>query len=280
MKPTFRLFVMTFLIGTANVGARLSASLAATEPDLPVTTHQHLLPSTDSAATATQQAPPKPDPAAKPKRKLDADLSGFDVSDDKSGKKVSTMLGGSRTAAVPSATLLAPHRAKFYGACADFLWSFAGHSEGYVLLITDEDETQIVRQQVKDNRYRFAGASDKLQPGTLYFWRVQVLPNTLASEPLEFVVVSPDERQAIDRAIAAVPGGDLYESTLSRAHIFVEHRLWFDALGAYNDLVSKYPNRAELYEDRAAIYAQIPSTKAFSDADSARASELSKSKIP
>jgi hypothetical protein len=214
--------------------------------------------------------------ADKPKRKLDADLSGFDVSDDKSGKKVSTMLGGSRSAAVPSATLLAPRRAKFYGASADFLWSFTGHTEGYVLLITDEDETQIVRQQLKAPPYRFDAPVDKLQPGETYFWRVQVLPNTLASEPLEFVVVSADERQAIDKAIAAVPAGDPYQAGLARARILTDHRLWFDALGAYNELIAKYPDRAELYQDRGAIYAQIPVTKPLSDADLARAAQLPK----
>jgi hypothetical protein len=229
-------------------------------------------------AGQTQQPPTKQDQktADKPKRKLDADLSGFDVSDDKSGKKVSTMLGGSRSAAVPSATLLAPRRAKFYGASADFLWSFAGHTEGYVLLITDEDETQIVRQQLKAPPYRFDAPVGKLQPGETYFWRVQVLPNTLASEPLEFVVVSAAERQAIDKAIAAVPAGDPYQAGLTRARILTDHRLWFDALGAYNELIAKYPDRAELYQDRGAIYAQIPVTKPLSDADLARAAQLPK----
>jgi Domain of Unknown Function (DUF928) len=227
-------------------------------------------PAQQPSATPSKQA------ADKPKRKLDTDLSGFDVSDDKSGKKVSTMLGGSRSAAVPSATLLAPHCAKFYGASADLLWSFSGHNEGYIVLITDEDETQIVRQQVKDTRYRVNAPSDKLQPGETYYWRVQVLPNTLASDPLEFVVVSADERHAIDQAIAAIPNGDPYESGLARARVLVDHRLWFDALGAYNDLIAKYPNRADLYQDRATIYAQIPATKSLSDADSNRATSLSK----
>src|SRR5262249_10784522 len=147
---------------------------------------------------------------------------GFDVSDDKSGKRISAMLGGSRSAAVPSATLLAPRRAKFYGASADFLWSFAGHSDGYVLLITNEAETQIVRQQLNTPRYRFDAPLGKLQSGETYFWRVQVLPNTLASDPLEFVVVSADERQAIDRAIAGISGGDPYQGALARARIFMD----------------------------------------------------------
>jgi hypothetical protein len=224
--------------------------------------------------TRAQQPAPGSDPsAAKPKHKLDADLSGFDVSGD---KKVSTMLGGSRSAAVPSATLLAPHRAKLYGASALFPWSFAGHNEGYVVIITDEDETQLVHQQVKEPRYHFDPSKTKLQPGETYYWRVQVLPNTLASDPLEFVVVSADERQAIDKALAAIPSGDPYESSLARAHLFIDHRLWFDALGAYDELIAKYPTRSELYQERGTIYSQIAVTKPLADADFARASQSTK----
>lgn len=225
-----------------------------------------------------QQPPSKPDASAgtstdKSKRKLDADLSGFDVSDD---KKVSTMLGGSRGAAVPSATLLAPRRAKLYGASALFPWSFTGHNEGYVIIITDEDETQLVHQQVKEPRYHFDPAKTNLQPGQIYYWRVQVLPNTLASEPLEFVVVTAEERQAIDKALAAIPAGDPYESSLARAHVFIDHRLWFDALGAYDELIAKYPARSELYQQRGTIYSQIAVTKPQADADFARASQPTK----
>ncbi len=230
-----------------------------------------------SPLTRAQQPPPSTDPAAaKPKRKLDADLSGFDVSGDKSDKKVSTMLGGSRSAAVPSATLLAPHRAKLYGASALFPWSFTGHNEGYVVIITDEDETQLVHQQVKEPRFHFDTSKTKLQPGETYYWRVQVLPNALASEPLEFVVVTAEERQAIDKALAAIPAGDPYESALARAHLFVDHRLWFDALGAYDELITKYPTRSELYQERGTIYTQIAVTKPQADADFARAAQPTK----
>lgn len=224
-----------------------------------------------------QQPPPKPDQTApKPKRKLDADLSGFDVSADKSDKKVATMLGGSRSAAVPSATLLAPHRAKLYGPSAVLSWTFAGHNEGYVIIVADEDETQLVHQQVKEPRYRLDPSKAKLQPGDTYYWRIQVLPNTLASDPLEFVVVSAQERQEIEKAIVAIPLGDSYESALARAHVYIDHRLWFDALGAYDDLIAKFPNRSELYEERGKIYAQIPVTKPLADADFARAAQPGK----
>jgi Domain of Unknown Function (DUF928) len=229
---------------------------------------------------ATQQPPqPKPDPksavsdpTAKSKRKvLDVDLSGFDISDNKSDKKVTTMLGGSRTAAIPSAVLLAPHRAKFLGQSATFDWSFTGHNEGYVLSITDEDETQLVHLQLKEPHFRFDVPATKFRPGQTYYWRVQVLPNPLASEPLEFEVISVEEQQAIANAIAAIPSTDPYRSALAKAQILTDHRLWFDALGAYDDLIAKYPDHSELYDQRGAIYAQIPATKSLSETDFARA---------
>jgi hypothetical protein len=230
---------------------------------------------------AQQQSQPTPDPKTQPrasngpKRKvLDADLSGFDFSDNKSAKKVTTMLGGSRTAAIPSAILLAPRRAKFHGSSATFNWSFTGHNEGYVLIVTDEDETQLVHQQLKETHYRLDSSAARFQPGQTYYWRVQVLPNPLASEPLEFVVVSSEEQGVIDQAIGAIPSTDPYQSALARARILTDHRLWFDALGAYDDLIAKFPDRSELYDQRGAIYAQIPATKPLSDADFASADKL------
>jgi hypothetical protein len=231
----------------------------------------------NSSSRAQQQPKPDPksatpDPTAKPKRKsLDADLSGFDISDPKSDKKVTTMLGGSRTAAIPSAILLAPRRAKFLGQSATFDWSFSGHNEGYFLIITDEDETQLLHQQLKETHYRLDPAAAKFQPGQIYYWRVQVLPNALASEPLEFEVISAEEQQAIAKAIAAVPTTDPYQSALAKVQILTDHRLWFDALGGYDDLIAKFPDHSALYDQRGAIYAQIPITKSLAEADFARA---------
>ncbi len=227
-----------------------------------------------------QQPPPTPDPkaappasnAVKPKRKvLDADLSGFDVSDSKANQKVTTMLGGSRSAAIPSAVLLAPRRAKFYGSSATFRWSFTGHHEGYIIIITDDDEAQLVHKEVNEPRYRFDPAAAKFEPGQTYYWRVQVLPNPLACEPSEFVAVSAEERQAIERAIAAILAADPYQTALARAKIFTDHRLWFDALGAYDDLIAQYPNHPELYDQRGAIYYQLDATKSQAEGDFNRA---------
>ena len=255
-----------------NVGARFSVTQS-------IPANQAIAESPSQPSTLQQQSQPTPDPKSpppptnnKPKRKvLDADLSGFDISDNKSDKKVTTMLGGSRTAAIPSAILLAPQRAKLLGQSAEFNWSFAGHNEGYVLIITDEDETQLLRQPLKETHYRLDAPATRFQPGQTYYWRVQVLPNPLASEPLEFEVIPAEEQRAISKAIAAIPSTDPYQSALAKARILTDHRLWFDAIGAYDDVIAKYPDRSELYEQRGAIYAQVPAAKPLSEADFARA---------
>jgi Domain of Unknown Function (DUF928) len=288
MKPAIAcsLLTATFLVQPTHIqnGATAASQVEANVGMLPNATpsftgNQPSAKPSSLLAALPQQSQPTPDPKSpaapannKPKRKvLDADLSGFDISDPKSEKKVTTMLGASRTAAIPSATLLAPKRAKFYGQSATFDWSFAGHNEGYILIITDEDETQLVHLQLKETRYRLETSAIKFQPGQTYYWRVQVLPNPLASEPLEFEVVSAEEQQAITTAIAAIPTTNPYQAALAKAQILTDRRLWFDALGAYDDLIAKYPERSELYNQRGAIYAQIPATKSQSESDFARA---------
>jgi len=214
--------------------------------------------------------------ATKPAKKhLDADLSGFDLSDEK-GKKVATSFGGSRGASFPSATLLAPKLAKFYGGAALFQWTSGGKNDGYVLLITDEDETQIVKQPVTESHYKLAPDQNKLKAGETYYWRVQVLPSVTAGDSLGIRVVSAVERRAIDSALAALHGTDAYKIGQARAKVFSDHRLWFDAIGAYTDLIEKYPNRAELYEQRGKIYAQVDATSNLAEADSVRAADLRK----
>lgn len=216
------------------------------------------------------------DAGAKPKKHLAADLSGFDLSDDKS-KNISTMLGGSRGASFPSATLYAPKLAKFYGGAALFQWASDGKNDGYVLLITDEDETQIVKQPVKETHYLLPAEQNKLHAGQTYYWRVQVLPSTTAGDSLGIKVVSAAERQAINKALAAAQGPDAYKAGLARAKIFTDHRLWFDAIGAYTELIEKYPNRAELYDERGKIYSQVDATSKLAEADAVRAADLNKS---
>ncbi len=104
-----------------------------------------------------------------------------------------------------------------------------------------------------------------------------VLPATVAGDPLGIQVVSATERKEIDKALAAIPTGDAYQAGLARAELYTQHRLWFDAIGAYTELIAKYPDRAELYGQRGKIYSQVDATSKLAAADAARAAALPKS---
>lgn len=225
-----------------------------------------------SQQSSTPAKPTAPKPGANPKKKLlDADLQGFELSDD---KNVHTTVGGTRGPAAPLATLLAPKMAKLYGPSALFQWSTTSHNEGYIFAIVDDDEARVVREQVKDPSYELPAGLDKLKPGETYQWRVQVLPHTAPGEGLDFMVVSAEERQQIEKELAAIPAGDAYEAGFARARLFVAHHLWFDSIGAYTELIEKFPNRAELYEDRGAIYSSVDVTRELGEKDRAMAAKL------
>jgi hypothetical protein len=223
-------------------------------------------PASKSASNANSVGKPKP-------KLTDADLSGFDLSDDKS-RKVTTNSGGTRGGVeVPSATLLAPRIGKLYGASALFQWAPIGPTDGYIFTIVDDDETQLVRQQSKDPNFKLSGLG-KLKPGATYHWKVQALPRTVAGNPLDVEVVAATERVKIDKELAAIPAGDPYDSGLARARVFVQHKIWFDAIGAYSDLIEKFPDRAQPYEDRGALYSKIDVTHKRGEADLAKAATL------
>jgi hypothetical protein len=218
------------------------------------------------------QKPDSAKPAATTKKKLqDDDLKGFDVSDAKSVGH--TAVGATRgDVKIPSAKLLAPPKARLYGASALFQWAPIGPTDGYMFYIVDDDQTQLVRQKVTDPNFRISDLG-KLKPGETYSWKVQSLPSTVPGEPLEIAVVGGTERQKIARELAAI-SGDSFDAGFARARVFVAHKLWFDAIGAYTDLIAKFPDRAQPYEDRGAIYSQLEATKKRGEADLAKAATL------
>jgi Domain of Unknown Function (DUF928) len=236
-----------------------------------------------------QGAPPSPQPpkppqstakdAAKapPRKRLVADLSGFEMSDPNRTRKQRAMLGATRGGASRLPLLLAPDLAKFYGLAPLFAWRYPGRTEGFEIVFRDDDDNEILSQQVSAAEFRLKDASPRFQPGKTYYWSVRAVPSLMESrfsQAAGFVVVSDSERQQIEKELAAISPGDAYQAGTARARVLVNHRLWYDAIGAYSDLIKEFPDRAELYEARGTIYAQIEVTKAEADADFARADEL------
>jgi hypothetical protein len=229
------------------------------------------------------QPPPKPPqttakdaPKAPPRKRLVADLSGFEMSDPNQTRKQRAMLGATRGGASRPPIPLAPDLAKFYGSSPLFAWQYPGRAEGFEIVFRDDDN-DILSQQVSAAEYRLKDASSRFQPGKTYYWSVRAFPSLMESRfspAAGFVVVADSERQQIEKELAAISPGDAYQAGTARARVSVNHRLWYDAIGAYGDLIKQFPDRAELYEERGTVYAQIEATKAQADADFAHADKL------
>ena len=69
-------------------------------------------------------------------------------------------------------------------------------------------------------------------------------------------------------------GVDGKEHQKQYAQILADHRLWFDAVDAYTDLITKNPEDPELHEKRGEIYDQLPGTHALGEEDFAIAEQL------
>jgi hypothetical protein len=186
------------------------------------------------------------------------------------------MVGATRGLAL-APTALAPKLGKFYGVAALFAWRTKGKANSFVLVFTDDDDVEVFRAEVNGDEYRYSPGAAHLKPGKNYAWMVQVNPplfGATPSQPAGLVVVSDKERADIENALAQISSSDAYQAALARAKVFTDHRLWYNALGAYADLIARYPDRAELYEQRGMIYAQLEVTKELAEKNFARADEL------
>ncbi len=230
------------------------------------------------ASSQQQSKQPKKNAEEPKKKRLVADLSGFELQDPGKMRAENTKLGATRGGLQPQA--LAPRRAKFYGASALFAWKYEGKATRFAVVFNDEDDNEVFHAEATGKEYRLPPKAYRFQPGKIYSWSVATAPPMIGanpSEPVEFVVLSDAERAEIEKALAAIPKGDEYKAGLAFAKVLTDHRLWFDVIGAYTELIAKFPDRAELYEARGAVYHALKATQPLADADFARADELKKS---
>jgi len=221
------------------------------------------------------EAPKKDEPKEKARRKrVVSDLSGFDLLDQGKVKKESMVVGATRGFAPP--VLLAPRLGRVYGDRPVFEWSDDNKPAGFVVAVTDESQEEIFRAETATSQWAYPKDAPRLEPGRTYFWTVQASSGlfTSPSDPAGLLVMAGSQREEIDRALAAISAADPYEQGRARAKVFTDHRLWYDALSAYSDVIARFPDRPEAYEERATIYAQLDATQARADADFARAEGL------
>ena len=213
------------------------------------------------------------------RKKLVADLSGFELLKPGNSSNSQTVVGGTRGGAAPDA--LAPRLGKFYGPGAFFSWSNPAGASDFRFVITDDQDSQIFRTKVHGTSFVYPTGAPELQPGKIYSWSVASagMLGGDASDPVEFTVVSVTERQEIEKAIAAISKSDDWKAGLARAQVFTDHRLWYDALGAYCALIERWPDRAELFEKRGTIYSQLEITKPLAEKNFAENEKLTASQV-
>src|SRR5277367_287031 len=227
-----------------------------------------------------QQPPAASAPASKPAASGDLDaaaknnhtrvvtnLAGFDLTDTKRLAGQPMVVGATRGEhpVVP----LAPHLGKLYGAHPSFAWSYDDAAAKFAFVITDEADVEVFRAQVSGTRFRYPANAPALQDGKTYFWTVSTPTSPVSSAssyPSGILVVTAPERIEIDKKLAEISGNG-YEAGVARAQVFTDARLWYDAIDAYNALIERFPDRAELYERRGTIYAQLTCTQSLAEED-------------
>jgi len=242
-------------------------------------------------AEGQQQPPPKvsppeakragEQPPKSPRKRVVTDLSGFDLLEAKKVEKQTLVVGATR--GLPQPIALAPRLGKIYGLNPVLAWSCKGDATRFNFVLSDDAQKELFRAEVVGTEYRYPPTAPRLEPGKTYFWTVELASKVLGpnpSAPAGFLVISSSQRQEIEQAFAQVKASDPYESGLARARVFTDHRLWYDAIAAYTDLIARFPDRAELYEQRGMIYAQLDATQSLAEQDFSRADELQATKKP
>lgn len=215
-----------------------------------------------NAPIRAQQTPPPAKPA-----RVRAKLDGFDIAPT-SGKAPNQIGGASRDLGV--LTLYAPKLGKSYSLNPTFYWSGDDKSEYiFKLAALSSQESALYVKKVTGGKFTYPADAPALKPSETYVWSVQPendLMGGLASASV--LIVGGSSRSAIDAALTnakVTPG----EPSPAAAKVYVQNRLWFDAIAEYTNLIELHPDMPQYLHDRAEIYDQLQETRPLADADDA-----------
>jgi hypothetical protein len=262
---------LTLFVAAAAVSAQQPAPPAEKPPQ---DTNKAESNKQDSAAQQSANA-------AKPLKRVRVELKGFELDKTQTAAASSTQIGGGSRGIGGTTTLLAPRIGRTFTAHPTFRWSHSTQAQDFIFQLYDESGAVLFKARVDGLEYHYPENAPGLRPGAMYRWNVRPEVALLgdSSETFRFVRVTENEIKEIADALRPI-GVDSKEQQEQRAQILADHRVWFDAVAAYNDLITKNPEDTELHEKRGAIYDQLPGTRALGEEDFAVAEQLrSKSKL-
>jgi hypothetical protein len=220
--------------------------------------------SQSSAAGASQSAPEKRALERVHARKLD----GFELS-RKSSDSATQVAGASRSFGTDT-TLLAPRKGRAYSLNPLFQWSNANNKiKSYTFrLLAPDRERVIYEAEVSGTSWKYPGDAPALKPGSSYFWTVQPSMKVLgeAADPAELIVEGGEGRAKLADKLSGLP-----EWSQQRAELFVESRIWYDAVEVYTHLIADNPSDSHFLLARAELYDQLPQTSEAAANDRHRA---------
>lgn len=222
------------------------------------------------APSAETQSPASAD-SGKPHKRVHIDLSGFDLT-PKKGSDSNIEVGGATRGSLLAPVLYAPQHGRSYSTTPTFYWGQAGAMNKFRLTVYSSSGDVVHETTVEGKGFRYPAAAPPLEPGKTYSWTVQVegMRMTEAAQPVELMLLPREEREAMERRLSAV-SGEALEERIHRAEIFVDARLWYDAIESYTAIIEQYPEERRLYARRGEIYDQIAATYELAEKDFARA---------
>lgn len=199
-----------------------------------------------------------------------AKLDGFNIAPT-SGKAPNQIGGASRD--LGALTLYAPKLGKAYTLTPTFNWSAADDKTEYTFKLSalSTQESVIYVKKVLGGKFTYPADAPALKPSETYIWSVQPENDLMGGvAQASLLVVGGANRTAIETQLAnaKVAAG---EPSAAAAKIYVDNRLWFDAIAEYTALIEKHPDMPQYYKDRAAVYDQLPETHDLADDDAAKA---------
>lgn len=225
-----------------------------------------------ASATGAATANPAPaaqsaatPPPARPAR-VRAKLDGFDVSPKSA--KAPNQVGGASRGLEGTPTLYAPQAAKAFTTRPTFYWSSLDDSQKMDFRLTNAAGDTVYETTLTGSQLAYPADAPQLAPGTTYFWTVQPAANLMGppAKPVAIQIVGGGDRAAVESALASDSASTL-AGEVARAQVFVDQRLWYDAIAAYTALIDKHPEDASLRAARAKVYDQVPATQPLADAD-------------
>lgn len=227
------------------------------------------------------QQPPqsaKPAPAttqkeSKRRTRVVTKLDGFELAKTAVIDKQTTVAAASRGSKTPLP--IGPRLAKVYSPEPVLAWDVDGAADtSFTVRLYNEDEEAVAETTVTGRSYRYGSIGPSLRPGQTYHWTIEVagMPQS-RSEMAGLSMVEAEARAGIAARLAAVPADDT-SGALARARMFVEARLWYDALAAYDAAIAASPDSADAHEGRGELLAQLPALRALADAAFEKADAL------